>query len=149
MRTQLLKMFTVVFMLLFAFGCGGGGGGSDSGDGGTTGPSGTPLGPPATLVLSSGLTTTGSIIGVPLLARGGQTAIKATITDASGLKVADGTVVVFSATAGSITATATTTNGVATATYLAGTARGVVTVTATSQGVIDDIDIEVAASAGP
>jgi len=63
------------------------------------------------------------------------TVINATIDDAHGTPIADGTTVTFSSTLGTILpAQATTTGGVATATLTAGSTTGTATVTATSGG---------------
>ena len=67
-----------------------------------------------------------------------STLITATVTDINGNKVADGTTVNFSTTAGTLSAaSATTTNGVATVTLTSATILGSATVTATSGSVSD------------
>lgn len=80
-----------------------------------------------------------------LLSQGEQASIFATVTDAYDKNVEDGTIVLFTATSGTVTRTAVTLNGVATATFQAGNSGGIATITGSSAGVSDRLDINVAA----
>ena len=73
-----------------------------------------------------------------LLTFNGTASVQATVTDSGGANVSDGTIVIFivnNTALGLITPQATTFNGIATATFTAGTNAGTVTVTATSGAV--------------
>src|SRR5687767_14307668 len=69
---------------------------------------------------------------VPL---GGQATVTAVVTESAGTPVHNGTVVTFQTTVGSLTPIeATTTNGVATTTFLAGSVSGTAAISAFSGG---------------
>lgn len=99
---------------------------TDTGGGGG---GGTTANPPASMIVaitpSSGLSALGTA------------SVSATVRDAAGALVADGTTVTFavSSSLGSITPTATTVSGVANATFTAGNTAGTVGVTVTSGSV--------------
>ncbi len=83
-------------------------------------------GPPASITLAT------SVDAGEILPQNGVAALTVTVLDSTGQPVIDGTSVSFIATEGSVNpSTALTINGAATATYLAGTASGVVEITAT------------------
>lgn len=156
---KLFALFLLLALVGFTLpGCGGGGGGDaapsqalqDLVKAGTpppvaiipTDPEDLP-GNPATIALAS------SVPANSKLSQGGQALITAVVRDASSPAklVADGTEVTFTATDGSITTSVLTTNGVATATFQAGSAGGTVTVTATAGTVQKAISISVASGA--
>ncbi len=76
-----------------------------------------------------------------------RTLIKATVTDTGNKPVKDGTVVSFSATAGSITDVKSTTSGVATAMLVSSQSVGIATVTAQAGGVSGNVSVRF--TAGP
>ncbi len=83
-------------------------------------------GPPSALSLDA---------GAPSVPVNGQTGLVATVTDAWGNMVADGTLVSFAANLGSVAPPASTTlNGQAMATFLAGTVAGQATIGASAGG---------------
>ncbi|MHB1399193.1 MAG: hypothetical protein ACYDAI_03120 [Trichloromonadaceae bacterium] len=147
------KLITLLLLLALAGftlpGCGGGGG-SDTvpsqalqdltGTPGTvdTPPTSPTAGPPASLKVAS------SLPAGALLAQNGSTTILATVKDSDNNAVADGTVVNFTTTKGSISDSATTTNGVASTTFQAGPAGGVVTIKATTGTLTTDLSLTVA-----
>ncbi len=96
----------------------------------------TGAGPPASIILSADAT------GISL---NGTTGITAQVLDAAGNKVADGTAVFFttSLTGTGVTPSSTTTNGVASAVFSAGTRAGVATVTATAGLVSATVSITI------
>lgn len=147
------KLFALLLLLaLVGFtlpGCGGGGGGDAApsqalqdlaGTPGTvdTPPTSPTAGPPASLKVASSLPTGA------LLAQNGSTTIFATVKDSDNNAVADGTVVNFTTTKGSISDSATTTNGVASTTFQAGPAGGVVTIKATTGTLTTELSLTVA-----
>jgi hypothetical protein len=74
-------------------------------------------------------------VGQSVLPLGGQTTVTAVVTESAGTPVHNGTVVTFQTTVGSLNpAEATTTNGVATTTLVAGSTSGTATVHAFSGG---------------
>ncbi len=77
------------------------------------------------------------------LAQGGQATITAEVIDDNGNPVSDGTLVNFTSDRGTISATATTRNGIALATFQAGTAGGIVAVTAASGQATKTISFQV------
>lgn len=132
--------FILASFLIFAYMIGGGCSDSSvtddgpnsqaaSGGGGGGGGGGTTVNPPASMVVaitpSSGLSALGTAT------------VSATVRDAAGALVADGTTVTFavSNSLGSITPTATTVSGVANATFTAGNTAGTVGVTVISGSV--------------
>jgi adhesin/invasin len=96
----------------------------------------TGAGAPAKVLLTADATS---------ISVGGTTGITAEVLDADGNKVADGTAVTFktSLVGTGITPSATTTDGVATAVFSAGTAAGVATVTATANQASATISIRI------
>ena len=108
------------------------------GAGGPGGPGGP--GDPAQI----NLTADATIISIS-----GTTGIEAEVLDDEGNRVADGTAVSFATNlAGTgVTPVATTINGVATATFSAGTSAGVATITATAGSVTAAISITIQAGA--
>jgi len=109
------------------------------GDGGSTAPDGTEIGPPANIELSSTVPPGTS------LSKGGSATVTAVVTDVNGFEVANGTRVDFSVDKGAITASKLTVNGVVNALYQAGASGGIVTITAsTLNGISEDIFIDVA-----
>lgn len=134
-----VKWWVVGSVLLLLTACGGGSGTSSStGTTGSTTTTTTTVGPAANLALSS------SVAASTAISQGGQATISALVTDANGQNVADGTTVTFSATAGTIAGSATTSNGVATAIFTAGNSGGFVTITATTNSISKDISLQVA-----
>ncbi|MBI5747034.1 MAG: hypothetical protein HZA13_08535 [Nitrospirae bacterium] len=103
---------------------------------------------PPTTSITGGTTTTGggtssaasitiSINPSGSLSAQGTASVTATVRDSAGANISDGTTVTFAidnATLGSITSTATTVSGAATATFTALSTAGTVTVTVTSGG---------------
>jgi hypothetical protein len=71
--------------------------------------------------------------------------ITAKVVDAEGNPVANGTVVRFTTTLGTISSTATTTNGIATAVLTPGQETGVADVVASVDGVSESIQVEITA----
>jgi hypothetical protein len=96
----------------------------------------TGAGAPAKVLLTADATS---------ISIGGTTGMSAEVLDADGNKVADGTAVTFKTSlAGTgITPSATTTDGVATAVFSAGTAAGVATVTATASQASATVSIRI------
>ncbi|MEK7280675.1 MAG: Ig-like domain-containing protein [Nitrospirota bacterium] len=101
--------------------------------------------PPATSVtggITGGGTASATSVSISIspsasLSALGTATVTATVLDSNGANISDGTTVTFAidnATLGSITPTATTASGVATATFTAGSTAGTVTVTVTSGG---------------
>lgn len=81
--------------------------------------------------ISISITPSGSLSAL------GTATVTATVRNSAGANISDGTTVTFvidNATLGSITSTATTVSGTATATFTAGSTAGTVTVTVTSGG---------------
>jgi adhesin/invasin len=76
-----------------------------------------------------------------------ETLILATVEDQNGNNVADGTVVTFTTTAGTLSGITTTTNGVASATLTSPTNVGVATVIATAGGVSGSVTVTFVPSA--
>jgi adhesin/invasin len=88
---------------------------------------------------SLAVTASRSTLGI-----GESAIVSATVTDAYGHAVADGTVVTFTTHLGEFPAapyTATTDNGVATATFTAGSTLGTATVQAQVSGITEEIEI--------
>jgi adhesin/invasin len=88
---------------------------------------------------SLAVTASRSTLGI-----GESAIVSATVTDAYGHAVADGTVVTFTTNLGEFPAapyTATTDNGVATATFTAGSTLGTATVQAQVSGITEEIEI--------
>jgi hypothetical protein len=96
----------------------------------------TGAGPPARVLLTADATS---------ISVGGTTGMSAEVLDDEGNKVADGTAVNFKTSlAGTgITPSATTTGGIATAVFSAGTAAGVATVTATASQAFATVSIRI------
>lgn len=140
-------------------GCGGGGSGSDAPPSqalqdliNTSSPPPVPITPtdpadipgdPANISLASSVPANAKV------SQGGQALITAVVRDGStpAKLVADGTEVTFAATDGSISTSVLTANGVANATFQAGSAGGTVTITATAGSVQKTISISVASGA--
>ncbi|MBI5055514.1 MAG: hypothetical protein HZB61_02700 [Nitrospirae bacterium] len=142
MKKSFYLVFVIIIFLTYA--CGGGGGGSSlpkSGDtvGGSTGDS-TGGGTGATAPSSVNAVATPATITVQ-----GTSSVSVTVLDSTGANVPDGTVVTFSTTSGSITPQATTANGVATATFTAGSTAGNITITATAGSKSDPVTITISA----
>jgi len=136
------KVCLALFTVLLLSACGGGGGGSSSST------SSVVVDSPADAVELITSLETGTV-----LSQGGQLTVSAAVTydDAAGnpVAVADGVEVAFvigDGGGGQVTSAATTTAGLATATYSAGTFGGIVSLTATVAGteVTDSISFEVA-----
>lgn len=126
--------FILVSFLILTYVIGAGCSGSSITDDGSNsqaaGGGGTTTNPPASMVVS--------ITPSSGLSAQGTATVSATVRDAAGAAVADGTAVTFSvsnSSLGSITPTATTVSGVANATFTAGNTAGTVGVTVTSGGV--------------
>lgn len=96
-------------------------------------------------VLPGGPAAVSLVAAAEVLEVGESTSLVATVTDAYGNAVADGTMVSFGCDLGSITAATTTTNGAATATFTADT-TGTAVVTATAGSASDSIEIAVSAA---
>lgn len=129
--------FLLASLLLFSYLSGGGCSDSSITDdepaaaannAGSTG-GGTSTNPPASMVVS--ITPSSGLSAL------GTATVSATVRDAAGAVVADGTTVTFSVSSslGSITSTATTVSGVANATFTAGNTAGTVGITVTSGSV--------------
>lgn len=148
MRTRLLKMVTVVFMLLFAFGCGGGGGGGGGDDttGGTTDGTTTP---PVVTVSASNLDITTN--NYQLNTNGLDSATLTVVTRDSNNAAIGGVVVSLSASAGVLSASQVTTAttgaaiGRATVTFSPGPEKTnqVVTITASSGNLSKTLPITI------
>ncbi|MBI4848263.1 MAG: hypothetical protein HY808_06770 [Nitrospirae bacterium] len=133
MKKSLHLLFIIVVFSIYA--CGGGGGSSlpsSVGSGSTT--------PDATAPAS-----VDAVVNPTTITSQGTSSISATVLDSTGANVPDGTVVTFSASSGSITPQATTANGVATATFTAGSTAGTVTITATAGSKNDTATITISA----
>ena len=116
------KVISLIMVLgvLLLVSCGSGG--SDSSGAGSSGQ-----------VTGGSLTLSSSLANGELLAKQGQIVIYADVTDFDGLPVADGNLVSFSASAGTITEQATTVAGRAKATYSATNQGGNVAITASTR----------------
>lgn len=104
--------------------------GSAASNAGSDGGGVTPANPPASMVVS--ITPSSGLSAL------GTATVSATVRDAAGAVVADGTAVTFAvsnSSLGAITPTATTVSGVASATFQAGNTAGTVGVTVTSGAV--------------
>ena len=147
----MIKLFALLLLLALPIftlpGCGGGGGGDTApsqalqdlqGSTSPTAPTGTLAGPPANLVLAT------TAPPGTFLSQGGQATISATVTDSSGNAVVDGTTVNFIASGGTITASSTTRQGLATATFQAGKSGGIVTITCTVDALSKNTTLQVA-----
>ena len=95
-----------------------------------------------TLVVATVGSVTATAGSTSIVADGtSSTLISATVKDAGGNNVADGTVVTFTTTAGTLFGTTTTTNGVATALLTSATNVGTAAVTATCGGVSGNVSV--------
>jgi len=144
---KLLIILLLVSTAFYLGGCGSRGGGSDSSDTladtGTTTNLEESAGSPASIALGT------SLPAFTVLSQGGETTVTALVKDADGNTVDNGTVVQFTASQGSIPASATTVDGVASAAFKAGASGGIVTITAavddgTGTFITKQISIEVA-----
>lgn len=88
-----------------------------------------------------------SVIAVPsTIAPGESSTVTASVLTGAGAEVPDGTIVNFSTNFGSITSFATTSDGVAEATYTAPSTSGTATITASYSGVSDTTTVTVTGS---
>lgn len=124
------------------------GGGGSSGPGLTTVNLSTTT-TTTTTIGGSGSTTVSVTAAANTMDVGESIAIQVTVTDGNAVAIANGTAVTFalsSALMGSITSSATTTSGVASATFVASTVPGTVTITATANGTSTSIPIVIVSS---
>ncbi len=129
-----VNRFVILLMgLLFLFvaGCG-------TQDGATTDPGTGLVADPSVAVTVATVTMASSLTAGDLLAQGGTTTITATVTGIDSNPIADGTVVLFTTTAGTITGSVPTVSGNAIATFNAASSGGVVAITSTAGDVVSN-----------